>query len=61
MHRVLKSYTLSIDVVDSLDEFAKNRPDTNKSRIVEKALQLWFDTENERSKEEFFKENPDGF
>ncbi len=61
MHRVLKSYTLGIDVVDKLEEYNKSRPRMNRSMIVEDALQLWFDSEDEKAKEEFFKDNPDGF
>ena len=57
--KVLKSFTLTLEAAEILEEFKCNRPYSNMSQIVDEAIKLWAKHENEKAAEDYFRQNPD--
>lgn len=48
-HRVKISATLDPELVAGLDTYLKDHPDTNRGKIIDEALWLWFAKEQDRA------------
>jgi hypothetical protein len=51
-HRVKISATLDPELVAGVDAFVRKHPGTNRGKIIDEALWLWFAKEQDRAMEE---------
>ncbi len=51
-HRIKVSATLDPELVAGVDAYVRKHPDTDRSKIIDEALWLWFAREQDRAMEE---------
>lgn len=51
-HRVKISATLDPELVAGVDAYVRDHPETDRSKVIDEALWLWFAREQERAMEE---------
>lgn len=56
-HRVKISATLDPELVAGVDAYVRKHPDTDRSKIIDEALWLWFAREQDRAMEEQYAED----